>query len=372
MPATTLLERLALVVVLLLLAGPGEAAAQPEFDHAGLARQALERHIRPGYQRLAAATAELDGAMPSYCEHPAPASRKAVETAFDAVVTAWGRIEHIAFGPVTTGERLERIMFWPDRRGIGARQVANALSTRDPAVVDAARLAEKSAAMQGLPALDTLLFAASPEAGEQHEATRHRCAFAAAVAINLARIAKTILAEWTDAGGFSQSWLSPGAGNAHYLKPGETTLALAKAFDQGLERVRDQRLGGPLGLNAQRRKLPAVLAKSGRTMRLIGANIEGLLELYVEGGIERAITATAASDAASSTPSLAHLVQAELQTAHAGVAALVGVASPFEAPENVQRVIALGFPLKNARVTAATLLSTSANLPLGFNASDGD
>jgi predicted lipoprotein len=354
------------------LTGVAQAQTGSEFDHAGLAQQALERHIRPGYQRLAEAAGTLDGAVAPYCEQQTHDARKAVEAAFDAVVVAWGRIEHITFGPVTAGERLERIMFWPDRRGIGGRQLANALSSRDPTVVDAAKLAEKSVAMQGLPALDTLLFAAAGTVSEAPETRRHRCAFAAAVATNLAQITKAIAAAWTDPGGFSQSWLSPGPGSAHFLKPSETTLALAKAFDQGLEKVRDQRLGGPLGLNAQRRKLPAVLSKSGRAMVLVAANIDGLRELYVEGGMERAITATNGTDTASSTPSLAHLVATELQTARSGVAALVGVPSPFETQQNVERVIAVGFPLKNARTTAATLLSTSANLPMGFNASDGD
>lgn len=357
------------MIAIVLFAGDAVHAAGPEFDHAGLARQALERHIRPGYQGLAAAAGELEEVMASSCEQPASAPHNRIEAAFDGLVKAWGRVEHITFGPITPGERLERIMFWPDRRGIGARQVAYALSTRDPAVADAGRLAEKSAAVQGLPALETLLFPGAAVV-EEPDARRHRCAFAAAVSANVSKLAKAIAAAWSDPDGFSQSWLAPGPGNPHFLKPGETTLALAKAFDQGLERVRDQRLGGPLGLNAQRRRLPAVLAKSGRTMLLIGANVEGLRELYVEGGVERAIMSTAGSDA--NTLSLAGLVGSELQTAKAGVDALVALPSPFEDAQGKQRVIALGFPLKNARVTASSLLTTAANLPLGFNASDGD
>jgi hypothetical protein len=35
-------------------------------------------------------------------------------------------------------------------------------------------------------------------------------------------------------------------------------------------------------------------------------------------------------------------------------------------------MIAMGYPLKNARVIAGELLSLTAGLTLGFNASDGD
>lgn len=346
------------------------AAAQ--FDHAELARQALEHHIRPSYQHLASAAGEFGDVVSQVCDLSPGQGRTKLEAALDALIVAWGRIEHIAFGPITRGERLERIMFWPDRRGIGARQVTQALTARDPSVVDARRLAEKSAAMQGLPALELLLFPGSEAAGEDPEARRHRCAFASAVATNVANIARLIVAEWSDPRGYSLSWLAPGPDNAHFLNPIETTLALAKAFDQGLERVRDQRLGGPLGLNAQRRRLPAVLGRSGRTMLLVSANIEGLRDLYEMGGLARSIASTADANDTSSMSSLVSQVAAELQTANARVASLIGVPTPFEGSQNAQRVIALGFPLKNARVTAATLLTTAANLPLGFNASDGD
>lgn len=346
---------------------------QAEFDHATLARQALERHIRPGYKRLSAAMREFDGAMRAHCRRPSTRTRKRVDLKFDDAITAWGRIEHITFGPVAQDKRLERIMFWPDRRGIGARQLASTLRTRDARAIDPERLAEKSVAIQGFPALDTLLFAAADEPLGDAEARRYRCAFASAVAANLSRIAASIEREWSDPRGFSQNWLAPGPGNTLFLKPSETTLALARALDLGIERVRDIRIGGPLGLNAQRRKLTPVLAKSGRTMRLVAANIEGLRALYVEGGLEKAIrSAAAAGDPGAGARQLARLVAKELATAQKGAAELVGSKPPFDSARHTRGLIALGFPLKNARSTASSLLSEAAGLPAGFNASDGD
>ena len=50
------------------------------------------------------------------------------------------------------------------------------------------------------------------------------------------------------ADGYARHWLNPGEGNPHFLKRSETTLALAKALDNGLERVRDEWIAAPLGL----------------------------------------------------------------------------------------------------------------------------
>jgi predicted lipoprotein len=361
------------VALAIVVAAPGGAGAKTaEFDHAALAKRVLERHIRPGYAWFAKASLALDGALARHCREMSSRTRKAVDDNFDVVVTAWGRIEHITFGPVSEHQRLERIMFWPDRRGIGARQLANALRARDPAILERERLAGKSVAIQGLPALDTILFGTGGGGTEPAEAQNYRCAFAEAVAANLAHIATAIETEWSDPRGYAENWLAPAPGNPDYLKPSETTLALAKALDRGIERIRDQRIAGPLGLNPQRRRFGAVLAKSGRTLRLVAAGIEGLRDLYREGGMEAAIIASAGSETASSFPQLARLVSTELGTALEGASPLIGARRPFDDPRYTRRLIALGYPLKNARSTAGTLLGEAAGIPTGFNASDGD
>lgn len=348
------------------LAGDKDVA----FDHTRLARKALEGYIRPGYARFAKAAKELQGVVSSQCGGAKAGGQRKLRDAFDAVVTAWGRMEPITFGPVAVEQRLERIMFWPDRRGIGARQVATALRERASDVLDAQRLSQKSVAMQGLPAFETVLFADRDGGKKDKQDVQFRCGFAKAIASNLAEIAADLSADWTKPEGYSKSWLTPGPADPHYLKPEETTIALAKALDLGLEKVRDQRVGGPLGLTPQRRKIAPALGKSGRSMRLIVANIEGLRRLYVEGGMEQALIDAKGGDP-ENTMALARLVSKELATARGTAAALLDVKTPFEG-EAASRLIALGFPLKNARATAAELLADVTGLPLGFNASDGD
>ncbi|MGE0766585.1 MAG: imelysin family protein [Hyphomicrobiaceae bacterium] len=338
------------------------------FPHARLAQQSLEKHIRPGYRRFAEATKKLDDVVATDCALAGGAARRKVGAAFDEVVTAWGNVEHIAFGPVTVEQRYERIMFWPDRRGIGARQVAKALADHAPDVLDAKRLAEKSVAMQGLPALEAVLFGEASTGAE--DGTAYRCGFAKAIASNLKGMARSIVDEWDAPNGFSKSWLSPNPADPHFLKPEETTMALAKAFDRGLEKVRDQRLAGPMGLNTQRRKIAPPLRKSNRSMRLIVANIVGLRDLYVGGGLEQALI-EAAGDPSDNSKELAQLVSKELATAGREGRELLKAKSPFEGAAS-QRIIALGFPLKNARTTAAEMFASVTDLPLGFNASDGD
>ena len=364
------MARLCVLAMLLLEQGFTNCAwsqGADAFDHKALAKRALEDHIRPGYRRFVDSAVATERALTAYCRAPSPQVRKSVDDAFDGLVAAWGRIEHIDFGPITKGQRLERIMLWPDRRGIAARQLANAVRSRDPDMTAPGKLAEKSVALQGLPALEILVFATG-----EPDAASHRCRFAEAVAANLARIATAIADEWADPDGYTASWLEPGPANTAFLRPVETTVALAKALDRGLEKVRDMRIGGPIGFNPQRRKIPAALGLSGRAMLLIASNIDGLRHLHEEGGMGAAIVAAAATTGPKDAVALTDLVAKEIGTAKAAADALVRLPTPFSEPRNVGRLVALGFPLKNARAVSRSLLEATAKVPMGFNASDGD
>lgn len=364
------LRRTAAAAILALHAMASVGHAQgTTFDHAGLARQALDAHIRPGYAALVGSAQTLTKELGGYCAQMSRDRRRAVDRLFDGLISAWGRIEHIRFGPVTVDNRLERILFWPDRRRLGARQVAATLRTRDASVLDPAALAGKRIALQGIGALEAALFDAPPKDGEDRT---YRCAYAKAIAANIAGIASAILKEWTDPDMYSRHWLNPGAGNPHYLTPSETTLALAKAFDTGLERVRDDWIAGPLGFGPQKRPLPAVLGKSGRTLRLVRSGLEGLRDLFAAGGMQKAIVAAKHNNPSVNTRINARLVVQEIETAVGEIRTLSRQGRPLDPVAMQGPLIAVGFPLKNARLQAAALLTLTANLSIGFNASDGD
>jgi predicted lipoprotein len=252
--------------------------------------------------------------------------------------------------------------------------VAKALETREAALLDAAALGGRSVGLQSLSALDVVLFDPAHKDIKDAAALDYRCRYALSIAGNLDRIARDILAEWSRPDGYRKTWLEPGPGNAAYQKPAETTMALAKALLQGLERVRDERVGGPLGFGKQRHKTAAALHTSGRTLLLVVGNIDGLIDLYRTGGMEDAIREAQPRDAAAAAglPAISLLVEKEMVTARGVAQTLVGTPKPFDDKGSVQRLIAIGFPLKNARDQAMGLLTLTAGITLGFNASDGD
>ena len=85
---------------------------------------------------------------------------------------------------MTKENRLERILFWPDRKSTGLKQVQRALAEKDATATNPAKLKGKSVAMQGLGALEFVLFGTGAEklAGPGED---YRCAYGRAIAGNV-------------------------------------------------------------------------------------------------------------------------------------------------------------------------------------------
>lgn len=350
-------------LLLALVLCPSQGAAQG-FDHDRLARTFLDRHISPGYQRLTDAARALDGRARAFCEAGPGADMAPLRAAFGDVALAWAGIEHLQFGPVMAERRHARMLYWPDRKGIGRKQVARAIRKRDPSVTDPTSLARKSVALQGLGAVEQLIHGSGAAGFDAPGAARaHRCGYLTAAAANLAGIAGNILSGWTSPSGFRKTLLEPGPGNAVYIDASEVTLEIVKSFVLGLERVRDARIAGPLGLDRSRGRPAFMLSRL--STRAITANIEGLRHAYATGGLMDAITEPAAGIERSILfdldQALGHLRAVDLPISEAA-----------DDPDAEDRLIAAGYPLKNARQQFIAVLSQAAGISLGLNTTDGD
>ena len=300
--------RLVIAIVMVLgatLAGSGARAADVDFQ--AIAKRVLEKHIRPAYAELDRQAGALRGAMDKLCEAPSPAALSTAQESFGKVVLAWSHVEHIRFGPVAARHRYERFAFWPDKRGIGTRQIAAALARADEDVTRPATLAGKSVALQGLTALEVLLFGDGYDAlGQQSAAGAFRCRFAAAIGANLAEMARAVDAGWASDSGFAATFLNAGPDNPVYRKPQEVILELYKAFTMEIEIVKDIKLARTLGDKPQAaRGQRAEFWRSGMALKSMAGNVEAVtglfriafaqlvathyrgLDLAVVGGLER-------------------------------------------------------------------------------------
>ena len=341
-------------------------AAHAETDHGLIARAALSQVIRPGYAALTQATTALDGKVEALCTTPSARALDQTKQAFAATVMSWSRVEIFRFGPVIKAHRYERLFYWPDPKGIGLRQVQRALADKDQTAADPATLAKKSVALQGLPALEYLLYGAGAETLNKGADGAFRCRFAAAIAANMANIAAEVEQAWGDDAPFTKAFLDPGPDDPLYRAPKDVTLELFKAFTSGIELVRDQKLGKPLGASAERAKPRlAALWRSGLSFQNMVGNLEAVRRLFTEGGFAGVV--------AQESPGVEASILFDIDR---GIKVLSAIDAPIadavREPVLRAKLEALRVALKSARDTAGAMIARGAGLSFGFNAMDGD
>jgi predicted lipoprotein len=343
-----------------------ESSAQAETDYAGIARQALGEVIRPGYSALAETTGSLSTEVQDLCQQPSSAALKDAKDAFAASVGAWSKVEILRFGPVTQNQRYERLFYWPDPKGLGLKQVREALANEDETVTAAQTLAPKSVALQGLPALEELLYGDGADTLAKGGNAAFRCRFAASIAANVDNIAKEVVEGWSDGAPFTKVYLDPTPSDPVYHASKEVTLDLFKAFGSSIELVRDQKLGKPLGAKPEEAK-PKLAAfwRSGLTFANAAGNLEGVRALFAHGGFAQVV--------AGESPGVEDSILFDLDHA---IEVLGGMDKPIAdivKDEGLRaKLEALRVSLKSAGQTAGDMISRGAGLAFGFNAMDGD
>jgi hypothetical protein len=333
------------LVLLAALAWSAAAAAGPVID------RALDAHVLPRIDRLAAAGADLAAAAAEDCRPRARALRDAYHAAYDA----WAGVSHLRFGPMETESRGFALAFWPDTRGSTARTLAGLIAEKDPVVDDPAAFATVSVAGRGLLALERLLYDARFAGGG---GTGYHCRLVRAVARDIGRTAAAVRAGWD---GHALRMRRAGAADTVlYRSPTEALRTLFTAVDTGLEFNAELRLGRPMGSFDRPRPGRAEARRSGRSLRNLRLSLAAVGEL---AGILAARAAPA---------DRAAIAQAFARADRTAAALDDPVFAAVATPQGRVRVEALQQRVRDAREAVATRLGPSLGVAAGFNALDGD
>ncbi|AZO09914.1 MULTISPECIES: imelysin family protein [unclassified Mesorhizobium] len=359
-----MLNRLAAALALpffLAAAMPASAAVKAS-DVIG---RAIDGFVRPAYASLDDHAASLAKAMRTLCEAPSQQSLEAARADFSATVEAWSVAEIIAFGPIKQNNRLERMLYWPDRKGIGLKQVQAALAAKDPAAADPLQLAGKSVAMQGLGALEFVLFGDGADALAGAD-DPYRCAYGAAVADNIKTMAGDVADAWNKPDGFAALWANPGPQNPVYRDGTEAVTELVGVFINELEMIRDVRLKGFLGAKPEADKpKQAIYWRSQNTANSLAGNLTGIDRLFRASKLGDALPADARW--------MGESIHIQLVN---GVATVKSVTGPIDK--------ALGDPAQRDKLQHFALITSSLStligtrmtaefgLTAGFSSLDGD
>lgn len=374
------------IVLLGALSWAAVPAAQGETERTPIDESAYQRineslvhhHLLPRYRDLAAAMGNLHGAVASLCATPAPDALEHARSAFHGAMDAWMAVQHLPFGPLERELRIYRLYFWPQARGKVADALAGLLETDDAGVLSPDRFSGTSAAVQGLPAAEHLLFMHGDALGTGTEAARTQCRVLESVGRNLEEIAREALDEWgavTGTGGGSRSYadlvLGPGPENREFSTAKDATLLFFSALHDELALIADVKVG-PVVRDTLESARPAFAESrpSRRATRNLEINLRALQALYAgESGPGLGELVSAHGGDEGLDPLMRKAFRLTLGNLRSiGVPLDEAVVDPGRRPQTEK----LSLQVRAMRKLVRTRLAEALDLAVGFNAMDGD
>lgn len=281
--------RILVAAAFALLASPTLAASAIPFHD--IISGVIEDYARPKFATFAGAATGLRDGVAALCATPSDDTLSAAREAFRTAAVSYSEVEFLRMGPLGVDDRQERLLFWPDSKGIALRQVQQAIAGKDATAASPDTLKGKSVAMQGLAAVEFLLFGTGSDdlAGA---AGTYRCSYAAAATTLIDGIAQTLSTEWNDTavGGASDAMLNPQPASSDYRTELEVINKIAATLSFGNDTIRDQRIAPILSLTTGTPKpRSALFWRSGMTAKVLSANFAGLLDFFHAARFEAAL-----------------------------------------------------------------------------------
>jgi predicted lipoprotein len=350
-----LVSRIALIASWLgVIAVPAQAADFAAFN-ANYARNV----VTPAFKALAGETQKLAQAADDFAAQPSQDGFAAVRIAFESVSDTWMQAQFFRLGPLGAQQRSERFEYWPEKRPIIDKQLAALLTKADPDALAADRFAQASVAVQGLPALERLLYGDTARqvlsAGPEQKA---RVAVIQAIAHNLDNLAQELAAAWEKAESDPKLFAQ---------EPNEATAQLYAGLMTGLQVVSDQKIAFPRGQTVDKAKpKSAEQWRAGRSLKNIKQNLQALRDATTGPS---GFASLLGADQAALKDEIAKAFAAALAAADAAPEPLDTAVTD---PEGRKKVGALLIAVNHLRDVLNQKVPPAIGISLGFNEMDGD
>ncbi|MCP4318080.1 MAG: peptidase M75, Imelysin [Hyphomicrobiales bacterium] len=343
----------------------GAPAASSEDKSVTVINSAITGFIIPAHKQFSTAAQKLASNINDLCAAPSDAQLQSVYAGFDGIVSAWASVSIIRIGPILEHNRLEKLLFWPDRRGIGLRQVQAILAKQDTLAISTGGLAEKSVAVLGLAALEFVLYGEGSELLSQ-KTDEYRCRFAKAISVNINDLAYQLLTEWQAPDGFANTWQNPGPDNALFHDEKEALSALVSVFANGMEYYHTVEIGGFLGLTPEKdRPRQALFRRSDNTLRFLRKTLSDFQLLYQKSALRTLLPA--------SSDWIDEAIGFGFKHGNASLASLSGSAAQIlENPQKRAKLAYVGTVVRGLNENFGIDLTAALDLTANFSSLDGD
>lgn len=227
--------------------------------------------IQRGYQQLSAQTHAQQQAADAFCQHPDVQGLQTMQAAWRESMAAWQQIQWLRIGPIAQDNDDWKLQFWPDKKNILQRKMQDILDGSEPVSADS--LVHASVVVQGFSAQELLLF--DPQFAAVEKFAGRQCDLLRASTTLTAQVGQKLADAWQD-----ETWLK------RWVAPAATQVGLAPAHVRNgeildallaqIERIKNDKLGEPMGLKTRDKKPNGYFAESWRSENSL-ANLQNNL-----------------------------------------------------------------------------------------------
>ena len=354
-----LVSRIALLASWLgVMAAPAQAA-----DFGAFNAQYARDIVAPAFKALAAETKTLAEAADDFATQPSQDGFAALRVAFESVSDAWMQAEFFRLGPLGAELRADRFEYWPEKRPIIDKQLRALLAHATPEALAPEKFAHASVAVQGLPALERLLYGDTARqvlsAGPEQKA---RIAVIRTIAHNLNDLAREIVETW------EKTLNDPKASATLFTQDSsEAAAQLYAGLMTGLQIVSDQKIATPRGQTSDKARPKATEQwRSGRSLKNITLNLQALREAMLG---QSGFASLLGADQAALKTEIAEAFDAALAAAKATPDPLDAAVADVEERKKVGTLL---IAVNHVRDVLNQKVPPAIGISLGFNQLDGD
>lgn len=233
----------------------------------------------PHFEQLLNASEKLVSQTNAFCKKGGEESFDKTKVQYHNMMDAWQEIQILRTGPEELLMRNFRIEMWPDRSNTGAKQIRKLLKDKNLDALKPEVFSKSSTAVQGLSAIERIIFAKDIKASEFQEngKANYRCQLLQAITVNLQSISTALLNDWQTS--YRISITVQGEKNDVFSSHKEVASVFLKEVSTQLQAVYDQKFKRPLDDKRFRPKR-AESWRSGRSLRNITLNLESAEQLF--------------------------------------------------------------------------------------------
>lgn len=337
----------------------------PETNFKPIIKQTIEKAILPGYKNLTRAAKAQESDLTKLCEQPNKENLAKAQQAFRPLVAAWSGVEMYRIGPAIKNNRQEKLFFWPDRKSIGLRQVRKLIDTQDETALATETLQKKSVAVQGMLALEYVLFGKNAEALATAKPKSYRCDYGVNISRAIQTTGQEIIDDWVSPSGYTKMMLDTGPSNPIYRSDTEVMQDLLRISSEMIQSTKDLKILNTIKESPEKSKPKrAPFWRSNQTLHAYQSNLKAVETLFTQGGLGNLTSRYTQSLSFELGQTNTFLMKLEKEN--------IAWEKQVKQTKSHETLSFTLIPLEGAHYIVNDLIPEKLGLSLGFNSLDGD